>query len=623
MAVNFKIFHKETGGDIMKTKRLFSLVCSVVVSAFLAASCQAPALEEIQGPEGQGTEVVPEWTTIPYTLKVSTKGTRVSYDETSTDSYSFKSGDKIRVKGTGDRTDINGELTQGDNKWTGTISYLTVKGAPKSGETGLEVTLIHDGNTDASTYASALVGSGSVEGYETEEEMVKKLLQYAVEHYSLFTAAYTYDSSSTASVELTQQATFLDVKVEFDFDGSHIIDAGKALVDLTTTLRETTIETHFFEKPDTNGEDFFVHFIAVVPGGKKISDFTLTVGDRPITFANTNTVLNSNYKYTVNRTIEFRPKVGDPFWSDGTYGRLRHPDSQEKIVGIVVFVHDYKENMTEKEIAIADAITEKRYDDNGKQLYGHGLVMALTNAAVDVPWSAAGGKILCTGGTITEPEHTLVSNNLSGYTNTGLIRSALTGADVYSGSAVFLVDNYTYNNTTVSTTSTTGWFLPSVGQWMYTISEDGFGKADPASQWINGNGISWLVNNYHEDDAHDNDDPSGNLGDLVLVKLCNDPQQNVLVKSLNDRLKQFQNEFEVTYDSFGDPPTSNNVSDNYWTSSEKDANNAIRMNLGSVRRRGNKYYSTIKVKGEDKEKVTVYTENNVDYKMKVRPFLAF
>ena len=97
----------------------------------------------------------------------------------------------------------------------------------------------------------------------------------------------------------------------------------------------------------------------------------------------------------------------------------------------------------------------------------------------------------------------------------------------------------------------------------------------------------------------------------------------MLVKALNDRLEQFQNEFDVTYDPFGDPSTTNNVSDNYWTSSESKASDAIRMNLGSVKRRGGKYYSTIKVKGEDKTKVTVYIENGINYKMKVRPFLAF
>ena len=55
---------KETE-DIMMTKYLFSLAISASVVAFLAASCQAPALEEIQEPGGQETEVVPERTTIP------------------------------------------------------------------------------------------------------------------------------------------------------------------------------------------------------------------------------------------------------------------------------------------------------------------------------------------------------------------------------------------------------------------------------------------------------------------------------------------------------------------------------------------------------------------------------
>ena len=601
----------------MMTKRLFSLAISASVVAFLAASCHAPALEEIHEPGGQETEVVPERTTIPYSLKVGTEGTRVSFVENQdgTSQYEYKAGDKLHIVGLGDRDDIVGDLTEhSEDNWSGTLSYSTDKGKPGSG-TNLKVTLIHADNPNLEEYSTALVG-----GVPAGDE--RTLLQYAVENYSLFTAQYEF--GATGTINLEQQATFLDVNVEFDFDGSHIIDAGKALVDLTVSQKDIQVETDFHELPNTNGEDFYVHFIAVVPGEKPVSSFKLTVGDREITFSNTSLLLDRNKKYTVKRKIEFRPKVGDPFWSDGTYGRLRHPSSQEKIVGIVVFVHDYKENMTADEVKIADAITEKREDENGKQLYGHGLVMALTNAAVDVPWSAEAGKILCTDPSVavTEPEHTLDSKKLSGYTNTESIRTALTGEGAYSGSAAELAKTYTYNGVLVSTTSTTGWFLPSVGQWMYTISEDGFGEALPARQWINGNGISWLVNNYHEDDAHDNDD-SGNLGDLVLVKICSDPQLNVLVKALNDRLEQFQNEFDVTYDPFGDPSTTNNVSDNYWTSSESKASDAIRMNLGSVKRRGTKYYSTIKVKGEEKTKVTVYTENSVNYKMKVRPFLAF
>ena len=595
----------------MMKKRFIPLFFSAGVAALLVASCQAPALEEIQGSGGQETEVVPEWTTIPYSLKVNTEKTRVATDETAS-AYQFKTGDKIRITGT-DRSDIVGilEPNEGFTLWTGTISYRTSSGELVSGETPLDVTLLHADNQDASTYASALVGTGAIEGCVSEEQ----LLQYAVEHYSLFTATDTYRVQNTdpptAAVTLSQKATFLDCTVTFKFDGTHEVGGGgNAKVDLITTRGEMRINSAFSRVGTTH--DYTVHFMAVIPGGQTKDAFTLTVADRAITFSTT-AALASNMLYTVKRDITYGAQLGDPFWSDGTYGRMDHPDDNVKIVGIVVYVnHNYEEGTTAADID--DAITEKRTDSQGNQLYGHGLVMALTNAAKDVSWSTSAGKIPCTSPYVTDPEHTLAENTLSGYANTQSIRSYLTGANAYSGSAAYLAENYKYNGVTVSTTSTTGWFLPSIGQWMYTISEDGFGEADHASQWVNGNGVSWLKNGYSND---------GDLGDLVLVKECANSQLNVLVKSLNDRLATFNEQFHVDYDPFGDPSSTNNVSDNYWTSSEKDANNAIRMNLGSVKRRGGKYYSTIKVKGEDKTKVTVYTENGIDYKMKVRPFLAF
>ena len=570
-------------------------ILTACAAVLFAAACSAPALEEIQLPEEPEKPVVSEKATIPFSLTVTTESTRVSYANGT--SYQFKAGDKIHVQGK-TRTDLHGDLLQNGNVWTGDLSYDSSQGVPGD-ETELDITLVHADNTDVSTYAKAIVGSAP-EG--------SSLLREAVEHYSLFTPKDdVVVTLSTETVVLYQQATFLDVTVEFDFDGSHIIDAGNALVDLVTTKGKVTEETDFYEKPNTNGEDFYVHFMAVIPGNQKVGDFTLTVGDRRIEFSNANQDLPRNKKFTVNRTIAFHPQVGDPFWSDGTYGRLRHPDSEEHIVGIVVYVN--------KGGDIADAITEKRTEANGKQLFGHGLVMALTNAAVDVKWSEAGGKIQCTGETITKPEQTLSSNTLSGYSNTESIITALTNAGAVSGSAALLAKNYTYNGFSVSATSTTGWFLPSIGQWMYTISEDGFGGADPASDWINGNGVRWLESPEYP--------LSGDLGDLIYVKECTDSKLNVLVSSLNDRLAQFQEEFQVTYDPFGDPSTTNNVSDNYWTSSEKNASDAIRMNLGSVKQRSGKFYSTIKVKGEEKTKVTVYTEGGVNYKMKIRPFLAF
>lgn len=592
------------------TKCLFSLAISASVAAFLAASCHAPGLEEIQVPGGQETEVVPERTTIPYSLKVGTEGTRVSFVENQdgTSQYVYKDGDYLHIVGLGDRADIVGELREhsGDN-WSGTLTYSTDEGQPVSG-TNLKVTLIHADNTNLEEYGTALVGGVPAGDQRT-------LLQYAVEKYSLFTAQYTFGATSTVNLE--QQATFLDVNVEFDFDGSHIIDAGKALVDLTVNQKDIQVETDFHELPNTNGEDFYVHFIAVVPGEKPVSSFKLTVGDREITFSDTSLLLNRNKKYTVNRIIKFHPKVGDPFWSDGTYGRLRHPSSQEKIVGIVVFVHDFKENMTEKDIKIADAITEKASG------FGHGLVMALKNVTETngnqvqkgFKWcSSSAISQQCTDGYITNPNQTMDSPYFSGLENTN---SIISKAGYENDSAAAKAKNYTYDGIAVSTSSTTGWFLPSIGQWMYTISIDGFGNADPASEWTNGKGTLWLKDGYQPDSG-------GNLGDLVFVKRSEDsrPEVNVLVKSLNDRLAQFYNEFGVSYDTFGDPSTETNISDNYWTSTEYAADKAIRMNLGTVEQRAGVYYSTIKAKGETKT-ISFYTYNSNSYQMKVRPFLAF
>lgn len=564
-------------------KHLFSLMLSACAAVILVTACQDPAPEKDPVQEG-------ETKTIPFCLSVKTEGTKVSYEG---NLYSFKSGDRLHVVGV-DRDDIEGYLTKSGegNVWSGELSYLISKGEP-SNQTPLAVTLVHADNQDVSTYATAIVGdvpSGS------------SLLREAVEHYSLFTTEVTL---ATTEAVLQQQATFLDATVTFVFDGTHQIEAGKAFVDLRTASGEATEEIQFIPLP--NGKDFKVNFMAVVPGDKLVKDFTLTVGDRAITFQNNSLKLDRNKKYTITRSITYGPQLGDPFWSDGTYGRMQHPNSNVSIVGVIVYVnHNYAEGTPEA--ALDDAITEKAYG------FGHGLVMALTNAAVDVAWSTAAGKIKCTENFVTEPEHTLEGDKLSGYKNTEKIRTALNGVNAYSSSAAYLAEHYTYNGVGVSTEYTTGWFLPSIGQWMYTISIDGFGEANHTSQWINGNGVSWLKNGYSND---------GNLGDLVLVKDCPDNEGNVLVNSLNERLRKFNEEFHVAYDPFGDPSATNNVSDNYWSSSEKDANSAIRMNFGSVRKRGNNYYSTIKVKGETKTTIIAYSENGVDYKMKVRPFLAF
>lgn len=564
-------------------KHLFSKILSACVAVIIVAACDVTAMKEDSHipEEGENPAAVTERATIPFSLTVNTLNTKASYDG---GTYSFKQGDKLHVVGV-DRTDIEGELSQGsDGKWSGYLSYDVSEGEPDS-STGLAITLIHADNTDVNSYASALIGDvpdGS------------SFLQEAVEHYSLFTANTTLSSKS---VSLLQQATFLDVSVTFDFDGSCSIGGGKALLDLATTRGKASGETTFVAL--TNGEDFEVHFMAVVPGDQTVSAFTLTVGDRKIEFSDSGKVLERNNRYTVNRTVVYRPQLGDPFWNDGTYGRLRPADPNARIIGIIVYVNHNDPAMAAKD----DAITEEAAG------FGHGLVMALHNVSTEgVKWcdnDQTGRQ--CTSSLVKNPEGTIAAGNLSGYSNTNSIIAALGEGTSAASKAKAYAES-------VPSGKTTGWFLPSIGQWIYSISTYGFGGANPAEEWINTQWANWLN--------------EGNItGNLICVMECDEDKVNLLIRSLNRRLELLKQDFadyNLTYDGFGDPNEEDNISDNYWSSSEFAADKAIRMNFGTVEERKaiGKWYSTIKIRGESKN-ITYYTYNNVNYKMKVRPFLAF
>ena len=578
-------------------KKTIYTILSVIAAASLTAACQTVELDTTSENEEkevkEETQLVPERTTIPFSLQITTLETKVDYSDGS--HYVIKSGDQIHVIGTS-RTDLEGTLTQVGDKFSGELSYLTANGDPDTDE-ALTVTLVHADNSDISTYASAIVGAVSPSW--------DSLLHEAVEKYSWFTAETTLDASS---VTLHQQATFLDVTVTFDFDGSREVEAGQAKVDLITSRGEDMVETQFYQLPAPNNDDFQVHFMAVVAGGQSVSDFILTVGDRAITFTDNSFTLVRNKKYTVNRTVDYKPQLGDPLWNDGTYGRLTHPDKNATIVGIIVYVnHEYETGTTAA--AIDDAITEKSAG------FGHGLAMALHNvsAGSGSMWgtgSNAGGARWClaegkgvqrTSTLVTTPSGTLGTAALNGLDNTNRIVEALG-----SNSAAYLAQHYAD-----APAFTSGWFLPSIGQWLYTISIDGFGGADHAANWQSNDGKNWLTR--------------GSLNDLVRVMNNNGSADNLLVKSLNDRLSSLQHDYALshpfTYDEFG-WSVGTDYGDNYWTSTEYDVNSAFRMNLGSVEtdgKTGDKF-STIKAKQEDKKNYNTWKDGFI---MRIRPFLAF
>ena len=536
-------------------KKVFYIILTAVLTALVSCQKQGPA--------------EPVWVEIPYS--VSTDITKVAYNN----GYSQKAGDKLRVQGTV-REDISGLLTYDSvaGEWSGNLRYLESEGEPSVG-TALTVTLVHADNADESTYGH---GCLSVSG-----------LPEAAEKLSLLTGSTTFGSTDT--VTLTQQATFVDVTVSINFVGAGTMVTGETSVDVIvggSTLASGTAEIANVAAPGDPAV-YQARFFMALPGGTTITDSDYAeLCDRKVFLRNSgaaSATLAANTEYTMSRTLMFKPELGDPYWSDGTYGRVAHPSGVE-IVGIIVYVN----NDDSEE---AQAVTEK---DNGG---GHALVMALRNASSGETW---GPSQQFNENFVTTKAGTIAVSNLSGYANT-VAQKANVNCNAARSAA-----NYRSAYNDAHTDHDTGWFLPSVGQWICSISD--FGEVNPKEEWINTSGKTWFTGNIDTN--------------LALVKE-GPADANLLIQGLNHRMEVLKNHLGCDYDDFGilvwdDTKNKYVFSDSYWTSTEKSSSDILRFNLGSVESVKSKYYSTIKVTNVSKTATYAW---KVECPLKVRPFLAF
>lgn len=535
----------------IKMKKVFWFILTAVLTAFVSCQKQGPA--------------EPVWVEIPYS--VSTDITKVTYNN----GYSQKAGDKLRVRGV-TREDISGilEYNSGVGQWEGNLRYLESEGEPAVG-TELTVTLVHADNDDESTYAHGCLGVST--------------LAEAAEKLSLLTGSTTF--GSTGTVTLTQQATFVQVTVSFDFLGTGTMVTGETSVDVTVGGDHIASGTVEIANVAASGDpDYEAYFFMALPGGTEITENDyIEICDRKAFLRNSgasSVTLAANKKYTMARTVQFKPELGDPYWSDGTYGRIAHPAGID-IVGIIVYVN--KDDSAE-----SLAVTESTHGG------GHALVMALHNASSGDKWTSINAEALTP--LVTTPAEAVAISNVSGFSNTQAQagkRAPDYALNYRSGEG----DDHTND---------TGWFLPSVGQWIYSLSD--FASVDPMENWFNREGKNWIT--------------LGKFNDLVFVKE-GPADANLLIESLNNRFEVLQNHLGCTYDTFGilvwDGTVNKYVfSDSYWTSTENSDSQAVRFNLGSVEQKNSKYYSTLKVAAIAKNSTFAWKQ---ECPLKVRPFLAF
>lgn len=543
----------------MKNSTLKSLVFLMVGALMLVASCSVPEIEEV-------VEVNPR-TTIPFSVVVATDMTKVSYADAK---YAFKTGDSFVVEsGSSERDDIEGTLAfDGDKKLKGEISFETEKGLDNG--TPLTITLINADNSDKNSYAKGIAAT----------------LQEAVEKYSLFTTTLEFNSATTESspqrVSFAQQAAFLEITVTFNVLTT--MPTGETPVELVTA---DGLKVSGKTEITYDGSDYKATFAAALPGGTEMQGSKLSVCEREIAILSSSKVIEKNKQYKVARSVDFRPQVGDPYWSDGSYGAIEHAGAVE-IIGIVVYVDQEGTN--------DDELTAKSYG------FGHALVMSLHNAnTTGVKW---GTKIQRSSSLTTTTGQAVAS--MDGYGKTVSWLNSLGESDV---TAAYLARHYRETSKGLDIPNgSTGWFLASTGQWLHSISDPGFLRASSWTTWKDGNNNAW----YSGD----------NQLSSALAKVMEGP--TALTDLFNTRFEELRSNFAPSipsgefFDIFGmDSGSTNgdNLGDNYWTSDELDANNALRMNFGA---KGT--WSSIKINSVGKDKTWAYTSF---FYMKIRPFLAF
>ena len=481
------------------------------------ASCTTQDILDPVTPENNVPVDVHQIVTIPYSIQVTADATKVSVDKN--DKYTFQDNDVLVLQGK-DRKDVQAVLTYSKEKgsFDGELSYDKALGMA---DVVLQGTIKGKGFTDGLDYSKAIAAD----------------MKEAVEQFSVFSTEFKYSSTNT-NVYLFQSTAF----IEFDI----LFEANKAMTEEKTVVELK--DPKLFASGKADVKDGKAHFVAAFAGGHSLTSPCVKICGKEVTFTKKATILENNTRYTVERTI--KPVVGDPYYSDGIWGKFGHKKDAEAI-GIIVSIENA-------------AVPAGKY----------ALVMALHDAgsAKWGKWDKGNEKQVCDNAD-------LVKNPDDAFEDfDGLGKTNKMASENFPAARMAVA----YGKEVAAPANSTGWFLPAIGQWIAAVEL--LGETDPRSEWINEKGNKkWTLNNV------------------------------VCVKKSGKGVLQLMNEYLQCYKGTLLYTGSNPKWNSYWTSSEHNAEKAIRMNFSVSQDDPLSYPSCIKI-GTDHKTEKTYT---------VRPFLAF
>ena len=269
---------------------------------------------------------------------------------------------------------------------------------------------------------------------------------------------------SLTSYSAVNDDVMIELEVDADVGGDHIIYAALRFDPLDS---ETETDDIIFTVIDSEGRKYFATKTSPAGGFKNGKYYTSTIELKP------------------------EPKLGDIYYSDGTWSSTLNYDSATPI-GVIAYLGT--DEFTENGVTLRD---------NSTTLQSHGLVLCLKNAASDVVWSTNTTAQAYTGNDFVISRDDLKrTTGVSGYNATKAMATAESASLVYP--AAYQAWNYT---TLQAPAGTTGWFLPSAQQWVKMMTGLGRLSEDDICYW------SWLDGNLSVATALENAFQKVKVGD--------------------------------------------------------------------------------------------------------------
>lgn len=317
--------------------------------------------------------------------------------------------------------------------------------------------------TAQSSGATAML-KGSFEGY-TPMEGAKLRLRFCSAKYDNQKGTLEYIASTCdyakADVTITDVTDGEVTTTAASFENQQaIVKFTLKKQDGTTPVSATSLTVKvgsisYDVSPDTPASEIFV---AIPAASKKAVTLKAISADGNFDYEKTGVTFENGKYYAIGVKMTRIPTLGDLYYSDGTFSWTL--EDGKTPIGVIAYVGT--DAFTENGVTLRDGTTT---------LQSHGLVLCLRNIAnVKLRKSQSEGG---PANVIDFPAEAIVDDsgdltrttNVSGYANTKFLAEKADAESNYP--AAYQTWNY---STLTAPATTTGWFMPSIQQWVKMLT---------------------------------------------------------------------------------------------------------------------------------------------------------